>query len=342
MTECLRLLCLSPNADQMARWLAALRADGLEPIVQSAANLAELRAALAEAPDDNPFDLALAEADLPASPAPAILRALNAARNAPPLILLGRRPGPLRAARALRHGARDWLAPEDLPRLGAVVRRELACARRYRALLEAEDWMVSLDGSYRALLDQLSEPVMLTAADGLLLSANAAACDMLGLSRDMLGLVALPELLDDPAAWEAVCGKVHRTSAPAVGVVRLVGESPSAPMQLTLCLRPDGARAGSSAPGYGATMRPLAAGKGLPSATNPALARRVRDLAHDINNHLMSLSLSVGMVQEHPALPGALEPDVSLMARASASAGELTHQLLRLAREADRMEREHA
>jgi PAS domain-containing protein len=336
MSEPIRLLCLSSDAALVARWIAALRAEGLQPTVRHAHALAEWRVALAT-PAGGPFDLALAEADAPASPAPAILRALAEVRNAPPLILLGRRPGPLRAARALRHGARDWLAPEDLPRLGAVARRELATGRRYQALLDAEDWMVSLDTSYRALLDQLSEAVMLTAADGLLLAANAAACDLLGLSRDMLGLMSLPELLDDPSGWLALCRQVNETGAPATSTVRLVGEALSAPMRLTLCSRPGGAGAG-----YGATLRALAGSGEIAAAAPPHLARRVRDLAHDINNHLMSLSLSVGMVQEHPALPGALEPDVSLMVRASASAGALTHQLLRLAREADRTEREHA
>jgi hypothetical protein len=243
---------------------------------------------------------------------------------------MGRRPSALRAARALRHGARDWLAPDGLPRLGAVARRELATARRYQALLEAEDWMVALDTSYKALLDLIAEPVMLTAADGLLLAANSAACDTLGLSHDMLGMVALPELLEEPACWRTLCQAVAE-GAPAACAVRLVGEMPSPPMRLTLCARPGGAGAG-----YGATLRPESVGEGATGAAPPHLARRVRDLAHDINNQLMSLSLTVGLVQEHPALPGALQPDVSLLARASASAGQLTHQLLRLAREADR------
>src|SRR5579884_930212 len=130
----LRVLLLTPRADDAAAWLAALEQAGFKPRAQHAASVAASLAHLDPLPD-----LILTAYRLPDGDAQQVLRHLRGRGLDLPVLVLTERAEVDAAAACLDAGATDYLVTDRLWRLGLVVRRVLTereAMARYRVLAE--------------------------------------------------------------------------------------------------------------------------------------------------------------------------------------------------------------
>ena len=127
MPRRLNVLMADESATYADRAVEALRRDGYEVAWERVERAADLAAAL----DRQPWDLILANDGLPGFTALSALRVLrehvSPHGDTPPLVIISNASHTIDAARvrdAIREGARDCVAPDDLARLLIVVDRE--------------------------------------------------------------------------------------------------------------------------------------------------------------------------------------------------------------------------
>jgi signal transduction histidine kinase len=131
---------MSPNPDELrllqvesdddAQLIAqALRRGGLQLLCKRVETAEAMRAALREAK----WDLVISDAGLPAFDAPSALSVLQEHDQDIPFIVVSSHLTERAAVTAMKAGAHDWVAKDDLVQLAAAVRRELRDAQARRA-----------------------------------------------------------------------------------------------------------------------------------------------------------------------------------------------------------------
>lgn len=130
-----RLLLVEDSDLDAAHFAMALRRGGIEPQMKRV----ETRDEMADALQEQEWDIVVSDYNLPRFSAPEALDVLKASRKDLPFIVVSGAVGEETAVELMRAGASDYLLKHRMTRLTAAIERELAQARERRAKRRAED-----------------------------------------------------------------------------------------------------------------------------------------------------------------------------------------------------------
>ena len=165
---------------------------------------AALAAALAQTPD-----LILANLVMPRLDGHGLLQALRAdpATRGVPVILLAACTGDKSRIEGLQAGADDCLVkPFSARELLACVAVHLRMARMRR---EASEALRAGEAHHRLLFELTADGIVLADATGRYVDVNAAACKMLGYSREEVLARTIPDMLE-PDEWSRIAPEIAR------------------------------------------------------------------------------------------------------------------------------------
>ena len=140
MPEPLRVLMIEDLEDDVVLVARALRASGFAPGIERIDTAEAMTSALG----DPGWDIIIADYSLPRFSGLAALRLYQDSGIDIPFIIVSGNIGEEVAVQAMRAGAHDYVMKNNLPRLGAAVRRELHEAQVRQARREAEEENVKL------------------------------------------------------------------------------------------------------------------------------------------------------------------------------------------------------
>ncbi len=103
-----------------------------------------------------------------------------------PFIFVSGTLGEEYAVRALKNGATDYVVKSNLIRLPAAVERAINEAHERSARLDAERELRENEAKYRGLIEQASDGIYVTDADGNFQLLNSHCCRILGYAKDEL------------------------------------------------------------------------------------------------------------------------------------------------------------
>src|SRR5258708_6932615 len=103
-----------------------------------------------------------------------------------PFIFVSGTLGEEYAVRALKNGATDYVVKSNLSRLPAAVERVINEAQERQARQDAERELRENEAKYRGLIEQASDGIYVTDADGNFLLLNSHCCKILGYAKDEL------------------------------------------------------------------------------------------------------------------------------------------------------------
>jgi two-component system, NarL family, sensor histidine kinase UhpB len=205
---------------------------------------AELDAAL-----DWPWDLVLADFNVPGMAFFDTLRDLREHCPELPVILVSGGISGEAAVELLRHGLSDFVLKDRLHRLAPAIRRALDEAHERSARKQAEQALMASEERYRRLVATVLDAMFLTdPRDDRVLSANAAACSLFGMTEAQLRQATRAELIDPddprlPAALleRARSGRFHGE----LTFVRADGSRFEGDLSASLFQTPEGAQRSS-------------------------------------------------------------------------------------------------
>ncbi len=131
-----------------------------------------------------------------------------------PILIVSGSIGEEAAVEALRAGATDFINKDKLSRLGPAIRRELreVAARHERERAEHQ---------LRAIFENALDAMLLTDDEGRFMDANPAACELLGVERERLLALRVPDLVPQSPGRFAGARTGFVTSGRESGVVEL-------------------------------------------------------------------------------------------------------------------------
>ncbi|MFZ5895747.1 MAG: PAS domain S-box protein [Myxococcota bacterium] len=190
----LRVLLLEDSeSDADLLQLELLRA-GFSPQVTRVESESSFRSAL----DAEPWDVLIADYNLPAFSGLEALTIYNESGLDMPFFLVSGTVGEERAVQAMRSGAHDYLLKDSLARLGPAVARELREAELRRTRKADLERLVSSERRFTSIFSNSPVAIVVTSlSDGLVYDANPAALELFGCTRE--SMVGLPA--DRFAAW---------------------------------------------------------------------------------------------------------------------------------------------
>ena len=222
------MLVIDDSEEATAQMARVLRASGFDPIIRRVDTADAMAAALA----DRPWDLILAEYQLPSFTGPRALDVLQKSGLDIPFILVSGTVGEEVAVALMKAGAHDFVLKHHLARLGAVAARELreAAVRRRRRWADAAleiladagklavevfDFEVVVSRAANLLVPRLADWCIVYARDQAALTDQIAVASDEGIDRDALDQLArgYPAWID---ASSPVFGEVVRTRRPAL------------------------------------------------------------------------------------------------------------------------------
>ncbi len=184
----LRVLVVEDSEFDARMLVTILRKGGYEPVFERVETEAAMRAAL----DAQPWDIVLADYNLPEFSAPAALQLLQGKNLDLPFIIISGGIGEDTAVAAMKAGAHDYLMKGNLARLVPAVERELREAAHRAARRESEL-------RYRLLWETATDAVILMDTDSVIQFANPAVESVFGYTpAELVGqnlTLLLPERL---------------------------------------------------------------------------------------------------------------------------------------------------
>lgn len=176
--EALRVLVVEDDESD-AEWLVReLRRGGFEPNARRVASGPDLRAAL----DDGTWDLVICDWVLPGFSARDAIQILEEHHFAGAILVVSGSMGEEQVVDAMRSGAHDYVLKGNLSRLVPATRRELREARVRRAVRVADDAL----RRQALIFENMSDAVMVTDLEGLVIDVNPAAERMSGVEKAAL------------------------------------------------------------------------------------------------------------------------------------------------------------
>ena len=171
----LHVLIIDDSPDDAELAVETLRHAGYLPKSQRIQEITGLQMALAR----EPWDIVIAETDVPHLSVPVILDTLRQAQRTPPCILMTRTISDADMADLMAGGARDVVFKHQTSRLAPVIERELAVAQSRIELEETRQMLSEMQERYRALVDG-SHDAICYSQDGMHTSANSAYLRLFG------------------------------------------------------------------------------------------------------------------------------------------------------------------
>lgn len=195
MNTPLRVLIVEDTPDDAELTLRELRRGGYEPIFERVETAEQMQAAL----EKQDWEIVLCDYNLPAFGAREALELLTGVDLDIPFIVVSGKIGEQTAVEMMRSGAHDYVMKDNLTRLGAAVKRELAEAHIRREHRQAEQEIQNL-AKFPA---ESPDPMLRIARHGIIIFANRAAHPLLHAwsSQDQQGAVL-------PAEWSKLAGDV--------------------------------------------------------------------------------------------------------------------------------------
>ena len=190
---------------------------------QRVASVPELQEALGR----QPWDLVLSDYSMPGFNGLEALATVKAGGFDLPFILISGMVGEELAVECVRAGACDYLLKDRLARLGASVDRALSDAGERRSRQAAEEALRKSDQSYRTLVENAAEAIIV-AQDGRLKFANAAGEALLGYAREEIASRRFDEFvhLDDRSmVLDRYRSRMQGLEAPSSYSFRIVNRS---------------------------------------------------------------------------------------------------------------------
>src|SRR5882672_9710414 len=195
MNELLRVLIVEDSEFDAKIMVTLLRKGGYEVTFERVENAETLRAAL----KSQPWQLILADYNLPSFNAPAALEVLKESGLDLPFIIVSGGIGEDIAVACMKAGAHDYLMKGNLHRLAPAVDRELREAANRASQREAKKAILESELRYRLLWETCPDAVLLMDTGGQIHFANPAVKEVFGYAPEEVigqGLsVLLPERL---------------------------------------------------------------------------------------------------------------------------------------------------
>ncbi len=171
MSTPLRVLIVEDSEDDTQLMLRELRRGGYDPVFERVETADQMQAALKK----RDWELILCDHALPAFSAPKALELLKRTALDIPFIEVSGKIGEETAVEMMRTGAHDYVMKDNLTRLPAAIKRELAEADVRRAHKRAEEEKENL-AKFPA---ENPDPVLRVAKNGTVIFANKAARPLL-------------------------------------------------------------------------------------------------------------------------------------------------------------------
>jgi PAS domain S-box-containing protein len=198
MSKPLRLLLIEDSEDDAALVVHELWRSGFDPDWLRVETAAALSAALAF----RPWDIIIADHNLPAFNAPAALALVRQAELDVPFLIVSGSIGEELAVGVMKQGAADYLFKDRLGRLGGAVQHALEEGRLREEKRQADQRLQESARRLRAIFEHSSDGLSLLDASGTVVFASPSVTPILGYAlEEFLGRNAFdmvhPEDLPD-------------------------------------------------------------------------------------------------------------------------------------------------
>jgi diguanylate cyclase (GGDEF)-like protein/PAS domain S-box-containing protein len=190
----LRVLCIEDSADDFQLIRRALQRGGRQIEAARAETLADLRLGLAR----GEYDLVLTDHELQGFDSTDVLMTVSEMAPEMPCMLVSGKVGEEAVSQAMRFGAADYVAKDNLEPLPSAVERTLAVNDRRRSRMAGEEALARSGRFFEAVFVNARDAMLILNDVGRLVGANPAAASMLGIDRDSLLGLRMDDLL--PAA----------------------------------------------------------------------------------------------------------------------------------------------
>src|SRR4051812_37175929 len=177
---------------------------------------------------EQPWDIVIADYNLPQFDALAALEIVKASGKDVPFIIVSGGIGESTAVAAMKAGAHDYLMKGNLARLVPVVERELREAENRRSKRSTEQALRESELRYRLLWETATDAVLLLTPDAIVEFANPAVEAIFGYDpQELIGksvdvLQPFFEALDPEINWKRFIRLAHGGSAP--GTIEATGK----------------------------------------------------------------------------------------------------------------------
>jgi PAS domain S-box-containing protein len=190
----LRVLLVEDSEDDAALLTRYFERAGYRPSIRRVETADDMHHALSET--DAPWDVVLADFNLPRFSAPAALHLLKRMGRDVPFIVMSGAISEETAVDAMRAGAHDYVSKQNLTRLVPAIEREMREARARRLKLHAEQALRTSEERFLGLVQAMPVGLMIVEPDGTVRYANTAVERLLGYSEQELrsGAVAFDSI----------------------------------------------------------------------------------------------------------------------------------------------------
>ncbi len=324
----LRLLLVEDSEDDAQLLVRQLTRGGFAVQAERVQTAGAFQAAL----DRQPWDMVIGDHSMPQFSGGAALALLRARGLDVPFILVSGTISEATAVAAMREGASDYLAKDNLARFVPVIERELREAAARRARRESEATLATL-------VEQAPLGIYRSTPAGAFLSANAALARILGYdsAAEVLRLDMTRDVYADPAERQRLLDRDTYTDREYDEVEatwkRKDGRSITVQLSVRAVRSPTGA-----VDYYETFVRDVTDQRQLQqqlvqAQKMEAVGRLAGGVAHDFNN-LLTVILSYSELLLEDRAPGDRErEDIEQIRKAAQGASALTRQLLAFSRQ---------
>jgi diguanylate cyclase (GGDEF)-like protein/PAS domain S-box-containing protein len=208
-TQPLRVLLVEDSADDAELIARSLTRGGYPPTLSCVDSEATLREALGV----RVYDIVVTDHELPAFNSYDVLRILDEVAPELPCLLVSGKVGEEAVGRAMREGAADYVAKDNLARLPAAVARALVARELKQERLATEAALASSGRLFEAVFANARDAMLIVDDKRALLDANLAAAELVTSSREHLKKLQLEDLVADGSCvreiWNTLLATGH-------------------------------------------------------------------------------------------------------------------------------------
>ncbi|MFT4111435.1 ATP-binding protein [Silvibacterium sp.] len=221
----LRVLLVEDNADDAFILERHLRRAGYSVFVRRVETGEDMREALSA---ESAWNVILADYHLPTFSAPAALTLLKSTGHDIPFIMMSGAVDEETAVSAMRAGAHDYIAKQNLARLVPAIEREVKEAEARRARRQTESALRSMEERFHRLVEAMPLALLISDIDGRITYANQGIENLLGYSQAEI------------ASGAVTLSRIFGTSG--IGLPCAVGPSKTSEPAEVECINASGAR----------------------------------------------------------------------------------------------------